>query len=81
MHIPAIPIKLVNSIGAGDAFNAGFIAGLARGQEIEASAKLGNSLAAICVSIPEIQIRVTFDKLAGLCKSYYEDIGDSLSTE
>ena len=44
--IPAYRVKVLDSTGAGDAFNAGFIYGLLRGLRISDSAKIGNALGA-----------------------------------
>jgi len=41
---PTINVKVVDTTGAGDAFNAGFIYGYIRGWEIERAAKLANYL-------------------------------------
>ena len=81
IHVPTIPAKIANSIGAGDAFNAGFVTGLLYEQEIEICAKLGNALAAICVSKPEIQVNVTLKDLIDLYKYYYGTIGETLLSE
>lgn len=47
-HVPAVPVaKVVDSTGAGDAWNAAFLAGLVKGQSPEAAAKLANDYAAL----------------------------------
>lgn len=43
-------IEVLNVLGAGDAFAAGLLAGLLRGQSFEASARLANACGAIVVS-------------------------------
>ena len=45
-HVPALKVKAVDSTGAGDAFAAGLLLGLARGMEAPAAAKEGCELAA-----------------------------------
>lgn len=47
---PAFKTKVVDTTGAGDAFAAGFIYGLLKELPLEASAKLGNKLAALCIA-------------------------------
>lgn len=48
--IPAFPVKVVDTIGAGDAFNSGFLAGLLEGKAIEYCGKMGNLMGALAVS-------------------------------
>lgn len=45
IDVKAYPIKVVDASGAGDAFNAGFIAGHAKGYEVLDSVKIGNATA------------------------------------
>lgn len=48
--IPAFPIeKVVDTLGAGDSFVAGFLAGIVNGWEIERACRLGNAVGACCV--------------------------------
>jgi 2-dehydro-3-deoxygluconokinase len=50
VHIPAYPVdKVVDPVGAGDAFDAGFLAGLLRGYDLEAALGLGARLGAATV--------------------------------
>ncbi|MCF8159059.1 MAG: carbohydrate kinase family protein, partial [Polaromonas sp.] len=46
LRVPAAPTRVLDSTGAGDAFCAGLIAGLARGNTPEAALKLGSLAAA-----------------------------------
>ena len=46
VHAPAMPVHMVDSTGAGDAFCAGVIAGLVRGLEPAAASQLGTRAAA-----------------------------------
>lgn len=48
-HFPVFKTKCVDSTGAGDAFAAGFLAGVARGWEMKECARLGNAVGACCV--------------------------------
>jgi len=47
LHVPAFPIKAVDTTGAGDAFHGGFLYGLLRGDDIETSLRFGNAVAAM----------------------------------
>jgi 2-dehydro-3-deoxygluconokinase len=47
---PAMPIRIVDSVGAGDAFNAGFVAGQLRGMNLEDCGRLGSALGAAALA-------------------------------
>jgi sugar/nucleoside kinase (ribokinase family) len=49
-NVRAFPVQVLDTTGAGDAFDAGFISGIARGQSLGASAKMGNATAALAIS-------------------------------
>ena len=48
-RVPALPANVVDTTGAGDCWDAGFIAGLAHGEDILTAARLGNACAAFCI--------------------------------
>jgi len=48
-HLPALPAPVVDTTGAGDCWNAGFIAALAHGAELLTAAAFGNACAAFCI--------------------------------
>jgi sugar/nucleoside kinase (ribokinase family) len=52
LHLPAFQVTAVDATGAGDAFAAGFMAGVALGWELEETARLANALGALCVMGP-----------------------------
>lgn len=53
LHVPAFPVaKVVDTTGAGDAFNAGLAVGLSRGMAVEDAVRFGSAVAAICVTRP-----------------------------
>jgi ribokinase len=47
--IPAFEVKVVDTTGAGDAFNVGFLYGYLKGRDLEECGKLGNFVASMCV--------------------------------
>jgi len=50
IHVPAYDIEVIDTTGCGDAFTAGFIAGLADGRSLEESAHLGTASASLVAS-------------------------------
>ena len=48
-HVPAMTVKAVDTTGAGDAFNGGFLHGLATGQSLIDCARLANTTAGLKV--------------------------------
>lgn len=57
VHIPAIPCQVKDSTGAGDAYHAGFVAGLLHGKTLSACMQLGTQVAAIKCAIEGPRIR------------------------
>ncbi len=51
LQIPAFTVPVVDTTGAGDAFDAGFLVGLARGLHPAAAALLGNAAGAIACTV------------------------------
>lgn len=52
IRVPAFRVRAVDTVGAGDAFDAGFLLGVLRGWPPEKSLRLGNAAGALCVSGP-----------------------------
>jgi len=52
LRIPAFEVDAVDATGAGDAFAAGFIAGVWQGWSLEDTARLANAVGALCVTGP-----------------------------
>jgi sugar/nucleoside kinase (ribokinase family) len=46
-HIPALPVRVIDTTGCGDAYTAGFICGLCRGWDPLAAGRLGTAVAAL----------------------------------
>ena len=61
--VPAYPVKPIHSIGAGDSFNAGFIAAQHRKQDLLASVAFGCATAALKISQDTLP---TFEDVAAL---------------
>ncbi len=69
IHIPAYPVRAVDTVAAGDAFVGAFAATLAEGFSPEAAARFGNAAAALAVTRPGAQpslpMRVEVDEFLG----------------
>lgn len=50
--IPTFPVEVVDTTGAGDAFNGGFAVALAEGKNLEDAVRFGNATAALSVTKP-----------------------------
>jgi len=50
LHIPAWKVDVVDTTGAGDAWVAGFLAGLVMGWDLERAGRLANAVGALCVT-------------------------------
>ncbi len=50
IECPAFPVNVVDTTGAGDAFNAGFMAGIWYGRSLVESLQLANAVGALCVA-------------------------------
>jgi sugar/nucleoside kinase (ribokinase family) len=49
IQVPAFPAHAVDSTGAGDCWDAGFLAALATGEDLPTAARIGNACAAFCI--------------------------------
>ncbi len=52
MHAPPMKVEAIESVGAGDAFNAGFLSGELRGWPLAESLRLGNIMGALATTAP-----------------------------
>ena len=50
VSIPIYRVETVDATGAGDAFAAGFLAGISKGMDHKEAAKLANAVGACCVT-------------------------------
>lgn len=52
IHIPPYPCEPVETVGAGDGFNAGFLAGLYKGCDLETAGRMGAVCGALATEVP-----------------------------
>jgi sugar/nucleoside kinase (ribokinase family) len=64
LNIPAVPVQVVDTTGAGDAYSAGFLAAYTRGEGLEAAGHLGAKAASLAIS--KIGARPPATELAAL---------------
>lgn len=50
IRLPAFEVEVVDATGAGDAFDAGFIAGVYQGWPLERTSRFANAVGALCVT-------------------------------
>jgi sugar/nucleoside kinase (ribokinase family) len=65
---PAFPVVAVDTVGAGDAFNAGFIAARLAGDDVASAVRRGNAVAALTIARPGARTTPTaaeVDRLLG----------------
>ena len=53
VHAPGLPVAVHATVGAGDAFNAGFAWGLAQGMDPATALRAGNAVAGLVVASPQ----------------------------
>ena len=63
VHVPAFAVDAVNSIGAGDSFNAGFITAQLEGKSLEESIRFAHAVAALKISQDDFPTRDDIDNL------------------
>ncbi|MCS6919056.1 MAG: sugar kinase [Fimbriimonadales bacterium] len=49
-HVPPCAVEVVDMLGAGDCFTAGWLSGVAMGWDLHRTARLANAVGALCVS-------------------------------
>jgi fructokinase len=67
--IPAYKVNVVDTLGAGDTYNAGFISAHLEGATTLEAARTGNAIAALCVSNEGVTENITIDSLHTLMHS------------
>ena len=64
--VPGFQVAAVDTVGAGDAFDAGFIAARLRGSDVATSVRWGNATAALTISRPGARSSPTLPELEAL---------------
>ncbi|OYV47794.1 MAG: hypothetical protein B7Z77_11670 [Acidocella sp. 20-58-15] len=64
IEVEAVPVNVVDTTGAGDAYAAGFMTAYAQGRSVHEAGKLGSRAAALAIS--QIGARPSVDLLRGL---------------
>lgn len=63
VHVPAFKINVLNNVGAGDSFNAGFIRAQVDGLGFDESIRFANAAAAIKISTPDFPTVVSVEAI------------------
>ncbi|MGB6015984.1 MAG: PfkB family carbohydrate kinase, partial [Nodosilinea sp.] len=54
-HQPALPVSVIDTVAAGDAFNGGLAVALTEGMDLEAAVQFASAVAAASVMVPGAQ--------------------------
>ena len=74
VYIPGYKVSLVDSLGSGDAFSAGFVHKLLRGTSIAEACEFGNVLGALVASNKGATSLITLDEIERFCNQDYQRI-------
>lgn len=69
LHVPAFPVEVISTVGAGDAFNGGFIAARCAGLDLQEALQWGNATAALKIRHPGTRDLPTRAEVEGLIQS------------
>lgn len=73
VHVPALPVEVVDSNGAGDSFNAGLAVALAEGRTLTEAVRFANATAALCCTgwetVPSYKHRIDVDAVLAASSS------------
>jgi sugar/nucleoside kinase (ribokinase family) len=70
-HAPGYPVAVCDTIGAGDAFNSGFIAALYRGRSLQHATMWGNACAAMSITKAHARSCPTYEQLLAFAAAYH----------
>lgn len=70
-HVNALPSNVINPIGAGDAFNAGFLLAYLSHLPLQICAQVGTIIASMSLSHPEAYVAANTQELEILWNKYY----------
>ena len=68
IEVPAFPVQIMDTVGAGDVFNAGFIAALLREEDYATALQWGNAVAAYTIKAEGARTSPTFDQMQEFVK-------------
>jgi len=74
VYIPGYKVSLVDSLGSGDAFSAGFVDKILRGASIIEACEFGNVLGALVASNEGATSLITLDEIERFCNQDYQRI-------
>jgi 2-dehydro-3-deoxygluconokinase len=69
LQVPAYPVEIADRLGAGDAFDAGFLAARLNGRSLSDCLRYGTALSALCMTIPSDLALVTAEEVEALLAS------------
>ncbi len=76
LKLPILPVNAIDALGAGDAFVAGFLAGLVRGWDLEECARFAVAVGASCVTALGATTGIkSFDETMNFLKMFEEARG------
>ncbi|MCK9482222.1 MAG: sugar kinase [Bacteroidia bacterium] len=71
LHSPAFPVEVVDTVGAGDSFDVGFIVSLMEGKSLEDAARIGNAMGGLtCTGVGPISSSPTREKVESFLANY-----------
>jgi len=74
VYVPGYKVSLVDSLGSGDAFSAGFVHKILRGASITEACEFGNVLGALVASNKGATSLITLDEIERFCNQDYQRI-------
>lgn len=69
VHVPVFAARVIDMVGAGDAFDAGFIAARLAGHDLREAVRWGHAAAAVCVGQHGARLDITPERLRAVLNS------------